>query len=280
MPGGPSGSEGGELTGTGLQQQADRLRFVPLPLTHEELSKLWSIFFQVPYTLSVGYLCSVVLIEPDLMPEPVLPIRRPAVGLRAGQPPQIETVSPQVLAAGRDAVLHLRGRNLGGNAVTVRIGGVMVTPSSASAAALVVPVPAEVPAGVQTVQVTTAGRFESNQVAFVLQPLLAEISYAREPPSVTMRIAPPPALGQEVTLLLNELSGKEGGGAAPLRSYSYRPLATSPGEATLSVPVPGIAPGSYLARVEVDRVASPLQVDSNPASPTFEQYVGPRLEVA
>ena len=34
----------------------------------EELSKLWSVFFQTPYALSIAYQASVVLIEPDLEP--------------------------------------------------------------------------------------------------------------------------------------------------------------------------------------------------------------------
>ncbi len=277
MPGGPSGSEDSELGGSGLQQQADRLRFVPLPLTQDELSKLWSIFFQVPYTLSVGYLLSVILIEPDLMPQPVLPIRRAALAVRPGLPPQIETVSPQLLAAGRDAAIQIRGRHLASDGVTVRVGGVAAAPSSASSTALVVPLPAAVPAGVQTVQVTTAAGLESNQAAFVLQPTLAELAYAADPPVVTARVEPVPAPGQSLGLLLNELPGN--GGAAP-RGYSFGPVPARAGDPVQRIPTPGIAAGAYLARVLVDGVASPLSVDTDPASPTFEQYVGPRLEVA
>ena len=39
-----------------------RSKLTPLPLTHEELSKLWSVF-QTPYRLSVAYQASVVLLE-------------------------------------------------------------------------------------------------------------------------------------------------------------------------------------------------------------------------
>jgi hypothetical protein len=49
-----------------LADQIERVRFSPLGLNLEELSKLWSVFFQIPYRLSMAWQGSVVLIEPDL----------------------------------------------------------------------------------------------------------------------------------------------------------------------------------------------------------------------
>ena len=43
--------------------QVERVKLTPIGLSLEELSKLWSVFFQVPYALSVAYLASTVLIE-------------------------------------------------------------------------------------------------------------------------------------------------------------------------------------------------------------------------
>jgi hypothetical protein len=134
-----------------------------------------------------------------------------------------------------------------------------------------------VPAGVQAVQVVSGSGFESNQAAFVLQPTLTAIAFAADPPMVTAQIQPPPAAGQPVTLLLNELTAGEG--AAPPHQYSFGSAPALPGDATVRIPAPGIAKGKYLARVRVGNVASPLTVDTDPASLTFEQYVGPRLEV-
>jgi hypothetical protein len=296
IPGGPSGTDGGELTGTGLQEQADRLRFTPLPLTHDELSKLWSIFFQVPYTLSVGYLCSVILIEPDLMPQPVLPIHRASFAVGPGLPPQIESVSPQIVAAGRDAALQVRGRHLTSPGMTVRIDGVDAPPRSTSSGTLVVPVPLAVRAGVRSVLVASGAGFESNPAAFVLQPTLLEVTPAGAAPDLTAvaRVEPPPAPGQQVSLLLNQLgqstpvpaapsaaaaSGTAAAQPAPPRQYTFGPLVVRSAEAALIFPAPGLASGTYLARVQVDGVASPLTVDENPASPTFERYVGPLLVV-
>lgn len=63
----------------------EQVRLTPISLNLEELSKLWSVFFQVPYTLSVAYEAAVVLIEP----------RPPREGHVVSKPPQ-PAVGPEV----------------------------------------------------------------------------------------------------------------------------------------------------------------------------------------
>jgi hypothetical protein len=46
-------------------ENIERIKLAPLTLSLEDLSKLWSVFFQVPYALSVAYEASAVLIEPS-----------------------------------------------------------------------------------------------------------------------------------------------------------------------------------------------------------------------
>jgi hypothetical protein len=63
------------LAQSDLLNQVERIRFGPVNLTLEEFSRLWSVFFQVPYTLSVIYRASVVLLdvaEPIPVVKPVL----------------------------------------------------------------------------------------------------------------------------------------------------------------------------------------------------------------
>jgi hypothetical protein len=43
--------------------QIENVTLTPISLDLEQLSKLWSVFFQVPYALSTAYLASAVLIE-------------------------------------------------------------------------------------------------------------------------------------------------------------------------------------------------------------------------
>jgi hypothetical protein len=56
----------GVLADSDLKDQPELVRLVPTALSTEELSKLWSIFFQVPYRLSAAYQASVVLLEPEV----------------------------------------------------------------------------------------------------------------------------------------------------------------------------------------------------------------------
>ena len=62
------------LAQSDLDQQIDLVRFTPIDLSLEELSKLWSVFFQVPYMLSIAYIASVVLLEADVTPITIQPV--------------------------------------------------------------------------------------------------------------------------------------------------------------------------------------------------------------
>jgi hypothetical protein len=44
------------------------------PMGNEELSRLWTIFSQVPYALSVAYRCGVLLLQPAVLTAPPLPV--------------------------------------------------------------------------------------------------------------------------------------------------------------------------------------------------------------
>ena len=50
--------------------QVENITLTPIGLNLEELSKLWSVFFQVPYALSVAYQACSVLIEPVTQKKP------------------------------------------------------------------------------------------------------------------------------------------------------------------------------------------------------------------
>jgi len=79
------------LKASTLADQVDLVRFTPLPLTLEDLSKLWSVFFQTKYTLSVAYQASAVIIESDAVaPEPAVPVRERHVDVVPVRRPAIE----------------------------------------------------------------------------------------------------------------------------------------------------------------------------------------------
>lgn len=282
------------LAGSGLADQVQLLRFTPISLSHEELSKLWTVFFQVPYALSVAYRCSVILLEPeDLVPEPALPVREYQLYDISEQLPEIDQVVPQVIEASDDPRLLLRGRNLG-SVSEVRIGGQPAPIEAATEGSLTVSLPAGLRAGVQLVQAvrdvdmgdppTPHRVFQSNPASFVLQPRVTSLAYLADAPlgrdddatgpAVRIGVRPPVAPGQRVALLLNRTAEEE---AAPL-SLELPAPAGAAGE-QIVVPLPGAEAGTYLARLVVDGVSSRLKADDDPASPTFDRYVRPALEV-
>ena len=65
-----------DLADSDLASAVERVRFTPLAHSLDELSKLWSVFFQTPHALSVVYRASVVLIEAEGAAEPAPPVLR------------------------------------------------------------------------------------------------------------------------------------------------------------------------------------------------------------
>lgn len=88
----------GYLSGSDLAEQVEQVKFSPLSLNLEEMSKLWSVFFQTPYVLSVAYQASAVLITSDQRPVPSQPVLEPVIqavpSVAAGRTP---AVSPETL---------------------------------------------------------------------------------------------------------------------------------------------------------------------------------------
>jgi Pvc16 N-terminal domain len=62
-----------------LADQIEQVKFSLLTVDLEELSGFWSALYQVPYSLSLLYQASVVLIEGPETPQPVLPVRQPGI---------------------------------------------------------------------------------------------------------------------------------------------------------------------------------------------------------
>ena len=53
------------LQGSDLSKAVELIKVAPLHLSIEELTRMWSAFFQVKYALSVTYQCSAVVIDAD-----------------------------------------------------------------------------------------------------------------------------------------------------------------------------------------------------------------------
>ncbi|MFF3354386.1 DUF4255 domain-containing protein [Streptomyces sp. NPDC002917] len=67
------------LEGSDLAESPQKVRFTPTVMDIDETSKLWGMLHQTPYTLSVAYQASLVLIEGRERPVPAKPVERRTV---------------------------------------------------------------------------------------------------------------------------------------------------------------------------------------------------------
>lgn len=126
-----------ELTGSDLAAGPERVRFVPAPLSLDEISKLWSVMVQTPHVLSIVYQGTVVLIDAEETAAPALPVLKRGqddrgVETRLGPFPRLDGWWAGDVAAPRAprppsfpvAQLGLRlvleGANLGADTATLR----------------------------------------------------------------------------------------------------------------------------------------------------------------
>ncbi len=273
-----------------LAEQVELVRFSPVTLNLEELSKLWSVFFQTPHALSVAYQGTVVLIESEATPRTALPVRRRRVFVLPFRRPFIEAVSPQNVEAGE--TLTLRGQNLSGGVTFVVFDRVTeAAPLALSAQELTVTVPATLRAGIHTVSVRhdlelreddldpdSPGElrrgFASNMLAFALAPVITTdlatdplMSVARGT-TLTLELTPTIERRQEVSLILGDQ-------VIPVQWDATQEVSSSADFLILEE----VAAGNHLLRVQVDGVQSALEVDESEASDTFEHYVGPKVHI-
>ncbi len=296
----------GALVNSNLEAEVERVKFSQLPLSLEELSKLWSVFFQTAYCLSIAYQASVVFIDGTESGGPSLPVLARNVYVRPFRQIQVEKILSQETSS--DPILEqpilfghtlvLQGKQLKGDATRVRIGGIEVTPEEVSDQQIKVlldspPFPVDsLFAGVQALQIIqdiNMGTpeiphkgFESDVVPLVLRPeVTPSVSVkttdgAYRKATLKLDFTPSVAVGQRVAVLLNELNAS---GTRPPYSYRYDitvPATPPPAFASLNVEV-RVLSAQYLLRVQVDGAESVLDAGSDPVNDP--QYVGPTVDL-
>ena len=325
-----------------LAEQVEQIRLEFMPISTDELSKVWSVFLQTPYALSVVYKVTVLMIEGSLPGRRALPVRDRRLGtIPMSKQPLIDRVYAgnsayePILAT---STLHLRGQLLQSKTVTVRLGAVEILPMQVTEAEVVVSlsrVPSDVlKAGVQGVQVihhpdtnaSTRERLtamigsrsdrrgqpsftpnvatsptprssrpapqphssplrrtiESNVMPFVLRPSIQSVEIFElegiddDPRSGYLQISTDVLLrqGQRVVVTLNDRT------LTRPEDYVFDPLDVQEDTQTIVCPIKNVFSGEYLVRIQVDGAESVLQVDQNPQSPTFEQYIAPAVAIA
>jgi hypothetical protein len=268
------------LKNADLADQADLVHFSPVSMNLEELSRLWSVFFQTPYALSMAYSASVVLIEEPLSTIQVLPVRKPLLYVTSITEPLVESVrsaesSSQPIHSG--STISILGQRLRGEVTRVQIDDTPYdpSPSAITPTRIDLALPASLPAGIHSLRVIQPSLMGeppiehisavSNQAAFPLQPTVTAIS-TPAPGLVLVTLDPPVSRDQRVTLLLSQRGPTPG---KQLQTYRLpAPVkngitddhqTTTPTIQFDSTTVPA---GVYLVTVQVGGVDSGLCADS------------------
>lgn len=257
------------LSGSGLEDQPDRVRIVLHPIPMDEISRLWATF-STGYRISVSYDAAVVLIDntqPLQTPLPVL-IRSPGdtgplvvpstAGLLqlatppAGQPGARPGDTVTLAGQGLGAVTQIQ---VSGGALSAPVqlpavqapGGAVTFTMPADAAAP--PSPA-LPAGILAVTAQVTGDndavLDSNSVPLAAIPVLTNTApltakLSGGSATVTVTCSPPVQPLQTTALLLGNqiVAGPVGAaGSAPSTSLSFS--------------LTGFTAGSYVVRLRVD----------------------------
>jgi hypothetical protein len=279
------------LDGSDLEDALSTVRITPEVHSLDDLSKMWSIFFQVPYALSISYLCSHVTIEIGEEAKRPLPVAAPGIYVA----PYARVVIDEILAAEGAGQPILWG----GTGLALRIAGrdVALIPGEAEATGIRLKLEAarfrgeELPAGVHAVQAVLPPSpgapahlaRASDARVFVLRPKLTVVDPGLDPEApagvangaMTIEFVPSIAEGQTVRLMLDERTD------AHPQAVTLSPEAPSAFPAAELVFAYGdLRRARFLVRAQVDGIESAPEIDSTPGSVTFGQIIGPEVDLA
>jgi hypothetical protein len=282
------------LADSTLEDQVERVTFVPSQMNTEELSKVWSSLFQMPYVLSFACQGGAVLIEGHRPSGRALPVRGAQFYATPSQP-RVEQVVPEAGANQPifgDSKLTIRGKRLQADLVQVKIGEARVMPQQVSEQELGLDLSSLSPeeagglrAGVQQLCVLhpiaklesleSERAVASNVMPFVLCPRIVagpEISSVWNTDDMylmDLTVVLDLTVGgkQQALLFLNERSNNN-----PV-SYIFAAKAREEDTNAVVFQIFNVKEGEYLVRVQVDGAESPLEVS------TDNGYVGPFVEI-
>lgn len=276
------------LAGADFSETPESLRLTPISLNLEELSKIWSVFFQTPYALSTAYRCAAVLMDADVN-IPALPAVYSA-GLEAGQGalPSIAAVGAEkgfyqpIFAGNR---LRIQGTALAGDIMRVRVDDTEITPDEIEEKSMLFTLPSGLLAGLHGVQVLSKvsiggdplnlRNLESNALSFILRPSITGVTVTdpvvagdgTSSASLHVDVTPGAGSEQQVVLLLNEKSGAN--------SYVFSPRLPREADPTkLIFDISGVEPADYFLRLRVEGAESILTLD-----PDTGTFTGPLVNL-
>lgn len=311
------------LADSNLDEQSERITIVPSKKNFEEMSKIWSAYFQPPRALSFLLEAATVMLDSAKGASRALPVRGIATYSTPNQP-RIEQV---ISDAGANqpfmatSKLTIRGTQLDAKASDkpskyssdpkirrqpldrgqpqVKIGEVLLTPQNITETEIQLDLSYlkidernALHAGVQSLQVVypilplrapsqPKRVVSSNTMPFILCSTVKEMKveqledYEDGLYSARLHALVDFTVGakQQVSLVLNERSQHNP------EAYIFAANSRSDNTNELVFSIRDVKKGEYLVRIQIDGAESPLEVDTNPESQTFEQYVRPVVTI-
>jgi hypothetical protein len=280
----------------GIADALARVRVTPESIPLEEYSKIWSIFFQVPYALSAIYACHHVVLESQEGFGEAIPVVRTDILVGPISGFSLAWAGPSAAGAGPvlwGGPLHLAGKGLGRMGTSLSIDGktMVLLPAALSNGAIELTL-ADPPfdalaAGIHVAQAIAPGgapehlRRRTNAIPFALHPAIVPGAVAidnppTDPRSGTIKIGFTPQVrkGQVVTLTLDS---RALGGPLGIVLDPEDPPAFPAAE--LVFPFDALKKGDYLVRAYVDGLASLPTLESDPNSPDYGLIAGPLVKV-
>jgi Pvc16 N-terminal domain len=287
------------LVKSNLADSIELIKLTPITLSLEELSKLWSVYFQTHYSLSVAYLATVVLIESEESTQAALPVRARNIYVETFRQPLIEEVKstdPLNPAIVTSSTVVITGKRLRGDVTQATVGGINATAKilSVSDTEIRMTLPAELRAGVRGLQIIHPRMMgapavehtgvQSNLAAFVLHPIIKKTGGGDPDVTIaagkaTIQISPKVSKTQNAFLLLNELNAPvdRAPRAYRIESEPHNKPADPEETGALVFPLAGVKSGDYLARMQIDGADSPLEQSADVNNPV---YTGPKITIA
>jgi len=292
------------LANSDLATQTQKITINPVEMSTDELSKVWSTFFQAPYSLSLVYAVRAVVIEGEDSLARALPVRERYVG--GVQPfPAQPTLEKVIAQTGADSpieansIVRLLGKELQSQReyedISIQVGTTVIQPKSISDREILIHLSdaaATLKAGIQTVQVIHAvahthhqSSVTSNALPFVLRPAITSTQVGEvegiddDPRNGVLQVITNLTVGaqQRVVLTLNEWT-IETAPETPA-TYLFDVPARSQDSKHLVISFTGVKPAEYLVRLQIDGADSLLGVDSDPNSKTFNWFNSPRVTI-
>jgi Pvc16 N-terminal domain/IPT/TIG domain len=151
------------LDGSDLDLAPEPLRLYPITLDQEQLARLWSVFYQVPYNLSLPYGITAVWLDSEATPQAAKPVNRLA-GSVAPRMPVLTSIEPATFVAGENTVVRLIGSGFDTNAPAVLFDGFAVRATATTGALVAAP-----PSGAAGRVAVSAGSFARGATSGALQ---------------------------------------------------------------------------------------------------------------